>query len=80
MLYFEEIGLQLCSYAKKLIQSFPWAASEGLPPLTLGTPVSVITIWQSSKGQVNGLDYSGPYRTIQDHWTPYRFIGDNSGP
>ena len=55
MLYFEEICLQLYSYMPRNSFSFSWAASEGSPPLTLGTPVSVITIWQSSKGQVNGL-------------------------
>ena len=51
---------QLYLYTKKFIQSFPWAASEGSPPLTLGTPVYVITILQCSKGQENGLGYSGP--------------------
>ena len=30
-----------------------------MPPLTLGTPVFVITIRLSSKGQVNGLGWVG---------------------
>ena len=54
MLYFEEIDLQLYSYAEKICE----LPQRGRHP-ALVTPVTVIPIWQGSKGQVNGLLVNG---------------------
>ena len=53
MLYFEEIDTKLCLCVEEYPLSFPCAAPEQSPPLTLGTPDQILK--KSSKGQEYGL-------------------------